>query len=82
MFLSEETWGGSDAWAVYRALHEAGHARQHEERPVWFSLRNLKPVRVWIEWDAWRRAGVWLRRLGWEPADLRERRNKELGSYL
>ena len=81
VFLSEATWHGLEPEALYRALHEAAHARQHAERPLWFSLRNVWVLRLWIEWDAWRRADVWLRGFGWEPGAVRAVRDAGLGSY-
>ena len=81
VLLSEETWRGTDALSVYCALHEAAHARQHIERPLWFSLRHVRLARFWIEWDAWRRAGIWLRDRGWETEGLRDERNKRLRTY-
>jgi Zn-dependent membrane protease YugP len=81
IFLSAQTHGGSDAGAIYRALHEVAHARQHIERPVWFSLRNVHFLRRWIERDAWRRADVWMRGMGLEPEDVKAERERGLGSY-
>jgi len=81
VFLSAETYHGWDAGAVYRALHEAAHARQHAGRPFWFSLRHVRLFRLWIERDAWSRADGWLRGLGLSPAEVRAEREKGLRSY-
>ena len=81
IFLSAESYHGRDAGAVYRALHEAAHARQHAERPLWFSLRNVCLFRLWIEWDAWARAEVWMRGLGFAPESLGPVRDKGMMSY-
>jgi Zn-dependent membrane protease YugP len=81
VFLSAETWRGSDAGAICRALHEAAHARQHAERPVWFSLRDVRMFRLRIERDAWVRAGKWMRDLGFGPGAMRDEMERGLGTY-
>lgn len=81
IYLSEATYHGTDAGAVYRALHEAGHARQHAERPVWFALRNIWVFRLWIEWDAWRRAATWMRAMGLDAEAARAVRDEGMKSY-
>lgn len=81
IFLSAGTYHGADAGAVYRALHEAGHARQHEERPFWFSFHYARLFRLAIERDAWKRAERWMRDFGLEPEAVRGERERGLGSY-
>lgn len=81
VFLLEETYHGTGAGAVFRALHEAAHARQHLERPAWFALRNWRFFRLWIERDAWRRAEEWMRELGFEPGVADEEKELGLRSY-
>ena len=81
VFLSEESYHGWDAGSIYRALHEAAHARQHVERPLWFSLRNVRLFRLGIEQDAWRRADVWMKRLGFDPEEARGEKEMGLRTY-
>lgn len=81
VFLSEASYHGWDPASIYRALHEAAHARQHLERPLWFSLRNVRLFRLAIERDAWNRADVWMRRLGFDPGKTGEERKRGLSSY-
>jgi len=81
LFLSWETWHGTGAGAIYRALHEAAHARQHIERPLWFSQRHVPLLRLRIERDAWRRAELWMREMGLDPQGASVEKELGLASY-
>jgi len=81
IFLSEQTYRGTDAGAIYRALHEAAHARQHAGRPVLFALRNAQPIRLWLERDAWRQAAEWMRKTGLDPEAAKVEETRCLRSY-
>jgi hypothetical protein len=56
IILTDRTANGVDARAHLCALHELAHWRQGEERPWLFWMIWLRPVRWWLEMDAWRRA--------------------------
>ena len=65
---------------VMEALHECGHAEQHEAHRVLFALRNFWPVRWWLEEDAWRRAHALGEKLGLSAAARNVVRGAD-GSY-
>lgn len=56
ILLSEETAYGANPSAHVAALHELAHWQQAREWPWLFWLLWIRPVRWWLEMDAWRRA--------------------------
>jgi hypothetical protein len=56
IILRETVAQGTGPFQQLCAAHEAAHHAQNLELPWLRWMRWLEPVRVWIEFDAWRRA--------------------------
>jgi len=61
--LTRETASSETPHAQLCALHELAHWQQHREKPWLMWLLWLKPVRWWLEMDAWQRATKMLKSL-------------------
>lgn len=79
----------SDA-SLYACFHELAHKEQHETLALpyifWCGLRKLRLVgwlvTVWIEFDAYRRARVRLKRLGHWTDEAEKEARRMLMSYI
>jgi Zn-dependent membrane protease YugP len=82
IYLSAATYEGTDEVSLYCALHEVAHRQQHEQIPNRFALRWIPLMRLWLEYDAWRRADRMLRDMElFDPAIVRMVRDAALMRY-